>query len=207
MSVEDLKRIRRFYLIAIIGMIGILSAGCGKRSGTAGSEAVAPTFYLDLTDEGRETIDYANQNLDCEYKLLEEMADPYVIQDFGWMYSEDYVDDDVFIQSYGFNISEENAILRSQIDLHDAPKCSIFGVHEGDSYTDVCKKLQDAGFTYSEEETFYSDRKSICFSKGPVNITFNAQTKDDKILESAPIERLFVSVSVRKEPDDTGVMY
>lgn len=202
-----MKRIRRFLVIAIIGMISILSISCGKKPGTAGSEAVAPTFYLDLTDEGREIIDYANQSLDCEYKLLEEMADPYVMQDFGWMYSEDYIDDDVFIQSYGFIISEENAILRTQIDLHDAPKSSIFGVHEGDSYTESCKKLQDAGFTYSEEETFYSDRKSICFNKGPVNITFNAETKDDNIIESAPIERLYVSVSVRKEPDDSGVMY
>jgi hypothetical protein len=148
--------------------------------------------YSDLRTKDIELINNANQNIDCELQLLEEMGvtekpaeGPYC----------EYSSGNGEVKSYGEYISEKNAPIRTSIYIIKQSNYSIFGVKYGDTYTEANELIKSAGFTLASQEPFGSNT-ALTYSNGIVSVEMEIANEYGDRFESGTVNRIGVKIAV-----------
>ena len=180
--------INRCFTLFVLGIGVIFLISCGKQK----NEKIR---YSELKEEDFNTIEYVNGNIDCGYKLLEEMDATEKSFEAPYTDISEYGD----VKSYGVYNTEKNAAIRTAIDIKNESENTILGVKYGDIYKDARKKIEDAGFELEEEKTFNSDLTTITFKKGIVKICLQVKKEGETGIEDDVIEVIGVSVPIMEE--------
>lgn len=177
-------------LLMIIAMFSVVVVACGKDSEI--EEQDKTLTYVEITDKDLEVIDNVNQNSNYVFALFEEMD--VTENEPGMPYTEE--SDDATVHSYGFYLEEEQAIIRTQINLNGPSDRNILGVHIGDTYKDARELMEKAGFTCTNKRPFNSGLMLETYSVGIVEISIlvtkdesnnSNESVDDDIIQSISI--------------------
>ena len=183
-----MRRFNVCVLALIILINSVLLSACGKDN----NEEVS-VLYSELKTDDMEIIDGINQNLDCEFKLLEEMnvdekpyEGPYA--EFSSGLGE--------VKSYGVFISEKNAPIRTGIFIIKDSDYSILGIKYGEKYESAKELVEKAGFTLLKEEPFNSNTTSMTYSKGIAKVVMEIDYTNEKSFEDGKVSRIGVSLAI-----------
>lgn len=185
---KKLINIKGIFTLIMLGIGAIFLISCGKQK----NEKIR---YYELKEGDFNTIEYVNENIDCGYKLLEEMDATEKSVEAPYTDISESGD----VKSYGVYINEKNAALRTAIDIKNESESTIFGVTYGDKYGAARERIEDAGFELEEEELFNSDLTTITFKKGIVRICLQVKKEGEAGIEDDVIEVIGVSLPIMEE--------
>ena len=180
-------------ICALTILVGILFAACGKKE--APEEQDEYKAYAELSAEDWEVIDYVNQNIDCEFKLLEEMRVKEATDE--GFYTE-LSPGRGEVRGVGDFIPEKDAPIRTKIYLEKPSEYNIFGVKYGDKYKEARELIEKSGFIWNEERPL-GDTKITTFKKGIVSVELWSYQSDRENEDSEEISRISVSVGLEVE--------
>ena len=188
----DSSMIKKKSLICVLALIIVISSALFSACGKSNDDEVSVS-YSELKADDMEIIDSINQNLDCEFKLLEEMnvdeksaEGPYT--EFSSGLGE--------VKSYGVFVSEKDAPIRTGIYIIKDSDYSIYGIKYGDTYKTAKELVEKSGFTLLKEEPFNSNTTSLTYSKGIAKIVMEIDYTNKNSFEDGSVSRIGVSLSI-----------
>ena len=185
-----MKRNRLFLFVSII-ILTMVSA-CTKDTSVKGNEMdmQKEQLSLELSDSDLETIEFINSNSNCDLKLMERMAVDEKEPDIP--YAEE--SSNGAVESYGFYIEEEDAVIRTQITISKKTDENIMGIKPEDSYDNAKKILEKAGFKWISDDSFKSSMISSTFVKGKISISILTEKTEAGDINNGMIYSVGVSI-------------
>ena len=186
-----LERPCKLMFTAIVIMSCVLLPACSKTKNVEES-----IVYSELKADDMELIDNINQNIDCNFKLLEEMdvdgkpdEGPYV------EYSPGYGE----VKSYGVDVPEKNAPIRTNIYIiKSSDDYSIFGVKYGQKYTKAKELVEQAGFTLIKEGSFNSNTYALTYAKEIAYIEMEIEYEYGETFEDGNVSRIGIRIPIQE---------
>ncbi|MBR1622362.1 MAG: hypothetical protein IJ675_00410 [Pseudobutyrivibrio sp.] len=98
------------------------------------------------------------------------------------------------VESYGFYIEEEDAVIRTQITISKKTDENIMGIKTEDSYDNAKKILEKAGFKWISDDSFKSSMISSTFVKGKISISILTEKTEAGDINNGMIYSVGVSI-------------
>lgn len=191
----------KFKILYISIIVFFVICACGKKQ----EERVVQ--YSELSSEDRELIDYVNQNSNCYFKLLDEMAKTQSSEEIKKEIRRTHTEIDFetkAVKSMGAYVKSEDKLFVTYICVNNETEYNILGIHYGDTYNEAIRKIENAGFKCVLNNV-YSNYALIKYNKGIVTVTLDIDKQNlhsRKCDDDDKVSEISVSIAVVDESGD-----